>query len=60
MKKLLPILIITPLLFNVCLADDPTLNNLNDILVKREELNMKLQQNLEEDESRKIDPEMWN
>jgi hypothetical protein len=49
MIKFAPILILTPLLFNICLAKDSSLYDLNQVLMNRAELSVQLQQNIDDE-----------
>ena len=49
MIKFAPILILTPLLFNICSAENPSLDDLNKVLMNRAELSVQLQQNIDDE-----------
>ena len=49
MIKLVPFLILIPLLFSICIAESPSLDDLNKVLMNRAELSVQLQQNIDDE-----------
>jgi hypothetical protein len=49
MNKSIPILIFMFSVFSICLAEDPVMDNLNEVLLNRAELSMQVQDNLDDE-----------